>query len=133
MANEQAHRLKADQNRDFLRTIGDGYADWLAVVAFYRAVHLVEAVFARDSIHSTDHNGRNNLLKRSYKPLWAEFKPLFDSSRLARYSEKCISSREARENLLGKHLPALEAHVEALLAAPTKPKPVTHPSHKKHR
>jgi hypothetical protein len=43
MADEAGHLTKAQSNRRFLETIDDGFPDWLAIVAFYTAVHLIEA------------------------------------------------------------------------------------------
>lgn len=59
MASEAAHLAKADSNQSFLETIGDEYPDWLAIVAFYKAVHLVEALFAKEGRQSKSHYGRN--------------------------------------------------------------------------
>ena len=118
MALEKAHILKADQNKTFLASIGDEFPDWLATVAFYRGVHLVEACFARKNIHSQRHSERNDRLKRDYPKLWMEFKPLYEASRMVRYTERCISTREAREQLIAKRLPALEALVNAQLDSP---------------
>jgi hypothetical protein len=76
MAVEQAHVLKAKANEDFLGTIDDRYPEWMVTVAFYKAVHLVEAVFAREGVHSQGHVDRNTRLQDYHEKLWFEFKPL---------------------------------------------------------
>lgn len=57
------------------------------VVAFYAALHLVEAKLAEDGLHSSDYTARgNNVVRFNYlKPIRAEYKTLYDRSRVARY------------------------------------------------
>ena len=118
MASEQAHLLKAEQTRRFLETLGDEFPDWLVIAAFYRAVHLVEALYSRHNVHSTKHNERNRRLKTEFPEIWVEFKPLYDVSRFVRYSERSVSAREARGELIEKRLAAVEKLVGIRLAPP---------------
>lgn len=87
MAMESEHREQARHNADFLRAIdGSQFPDWVVTVAFYRAVHLVEMLFARDNRPAGgSHIGRNQVLKRHYPDVWREYRPLYDLSRKARY------------------------------------------------
>lgn len=84
MATEAAHLAKAAANQRFLATIEDEFADWLAIVAFYKAVHLVEAMFACQGTPSKNHDHRNRRLKKSYPMIWKNFRPLFHASKLLR-------------------------------------------------
>jgi hypothetical protein len=116
MATERAHQLKAASNQSFLEQIGDAHAEWIATVAFYKAVHLVEAVRARKVQHSTNHQQRNDWVRRQFPNLWMEYRPLYDISRLVRYTETSITARQARDELVGKRLQTLEQIVGAALA-----------------
>ena len=60
----------------------------MATVAFYKAVHLVEAVFkVQDGTDSTSHHEREAALKRSskLKTLFPDYQALLTASRIARY------------------------------------------------
>jgi len=66
MASEADHISLADRNHDFLvDVLREGrFPDWAATVAFYKAVHVVEAVFAADlGRDSTSHTDREESLK----------------------------------------------------------------------
>jgi len=46
MPSASEHQIKASHNRAFLNSITDpAFCDWMAVAAFYTAVHLVEQLF----------------------------------------------------------------------------------------
>lgn len=87
MATESDHRLKAAHNQAFLDAIDHArFPDWAVTAAFYKAVHLVEALFARDNrAPGGSHLKRNQVLKRHYKHVWKQYQPLYNFSRQARY------------------------------------------------
>jgi hypothetical protein len=86
MAKPEEHQKQADHNQRFLESIDTGtFPDWVATVAFYKAVHLVEKMFRARGHNSGSHTRRNNVLKRQYLPIWREYKTLYSFSRLARY------------------------------------------------
>ena len=93
MGTRSNHREKADHNQAFLDSIADRktYCDWIVTVAFYKALHLVEMVFAGDEKHSDNHRDRHDTLKRQYIDLWREYRPLYQLSRRARYKVRDIS------------------------------------------
>ena len=75
---------------DYLGERREQFPGWLVVVAFYKAVHLVEAVFAADGAgHMHDHQTRNRVLKTTprYKQIWKNYSPLWQASLVARYME----------------------------------------------
>ena len=116
MATEAAHKEKAAVNQRFLETITDDFPDWLATVAFYKAVHLVEALFATHGAHSPNHTERNRRLKRDHPRILEQFKPLFNISKLVRYSDYSISAADVRAHLIEKRLRAIEHLVDVELA-----------------
>ena len=61
-------------------------SEWLTTVAFYKAVHVVEAVFATANAHSKSHNDRLDRLRRpEYGQFFVHFSPLYCASMVARY------------------------------------------------
>jgi hypothetical protein len=87
MATESEHRQQAEQNGAFLATIDqERFPEWVVTVAFYKAVHLIEMVFAHDSRKpGGSHGRRNQVLKRHYPDIWKQYRPLYTFSRMARY------------------------------------------------
>lgn len=123
MASETAHLAKADSNQSFLETIGDEYPDWLAAVAFYKAVHLVEALFARQGRQSKNHTDRNRRLKKDHPAIWKAFIPLFNASKLLRYTDYKMSAHKVRQELIGTRLAKVEGLVREILGVkPTRKK-----------
>jgi len=113
MATESGHLEKAQRNQAFLDTITDEFPDWLAIVAFNKAVHLVEALFARKGVPSHDHRHRNTKLKRNYPGIWIDFGPLYQASKWLRYTNQTIDASRVRQELIGKRLTTVEALIRA--------------------
>src|SRR2546421_1473890 len=101
MPTEASHFLLAAHNQDLidhlLKDI-DQFADWVTTVAFYKAVHLVEAVFSRDPHikHGRTHEHREQCLKsdRRYSNIYKNYRPLWAASTVARYLEDHSSRQE---------------------------------------
>ena len=97
MPSLDAHLAAARNNFDlmtFLRTNRmQTDSGWVAVVAFYTALHVVEAVFAKlrhgGIEHTSTHYERRNILRnvRQYQKLWQHYRPLHDAASDARYFE----------------------------------------------
>ena len=135
MPTKDSHLAAAEHNRcaiEYLREKLGQFPGWIVVVAFYRAVHLVEAVFAADGAgHMHDHQTRNRVMKTTprYKQLWKNFSPLWQASLVARYMEdgngaECPSFVEYMppdvvENLVLRHyLHQIEQSVNRLIDQP---------------
>lgn len=90
MASETDHIRMANRNHAALMHLLpsiDEFGEWVVTVAFYKAVHVVEAAFANHSgIHSSTHMDREQMLKCvPYKPLFKDYIALSNVSRIARY------------------------------------------------
>jgi hypothetical protein len=86
MPTADEHQRQADHDTRFLETIDqDEFVDWLAVVAFYIAVHLIEKLRALRGEHSVDHTDRNAFVIDHHQPIQAYFRDLYNLSRIARY------------------------------------------------
>jgi hypothetical protein len=125
MANPKQHQEKADHNRSFLNSLGDdGFCDWMAVVAFYVAVHLVEKLRAYEGKHSTDHVDRNAAVRQQHRPIHTPYHELFNWSLIARYKTPgCFSMPAAtvRSVLVGNYLTQIEKYVADQTALKTRP------------
>jgi hypothetical protein len=94
VADERGHLLVANRNQATLQALLVDlrqHAAWVATIAFYKALHIVEAVFANDPRvgHCSDHGIRLHTLKheRKYEHLYRHFSPLYRLSLVARYLE----------------------------------------------
>jgi len=96
MPNFEVHEAAVARNQKVLDCLLEhdehspsDFAHWVITVAFYKALHLVEAAFSREkrSFHSADHYERNQRLKsiKKYEHIWKHYRPLFEESLVARY------------------------------------------------
>lgn len=90
MASAEDHIDLANRNHNTLAFLISDYrnhSEWVATVAFYKAVQVVEAVFAETAAaHSYGHDSRTDRLKSGrYKGLFKDYRPLFSASLIARY------------------------------------------------
>jgi hypothetical protein len=142
MPSEGAHLVLAQRNQeliDHLLKDIDRFPDWVTTVAFYRALHLVEAVFANDPNvkHGGDHGKRQEYLKRDrkYASIYKSYRPLWAASTVARYLEdaetgaaypsfsKYLTAEQVRTVILGHYLRKIESSVEQLLGKSLQPAP----------
>ena len=93
MPTELAHIAQANRCQKVLAYLCQGQedlSDWAAVLAFYKALHVIEAVFAVDQniLHGRHHTQRAKYLKsKKYQDLWRSYRPLLAAARVARYLE----------------------------------------------
>ena len=92
MPTERAHVGLAVRNQrtiDYLLADPAAHAEWLATIAFYKALHIIEAIFARDPQlgHGQDHGHRERLLKRNpqFDHIRGHYMKLKWASMVARY------------------------------------------------
>jgi hypothetical protein len=102
MGTRANHKEKADHIQEFLNSIDSArFPDWVVTAAFYKAVHLVEMLFATHGRHSDNHRDRHDTLKRSFREIWKQYRPLYALSRRARYKVRSIS-KETLAYALGR-------------------------------
>ena len=89
MAKAADHIAIANRNHAtllFLLNDSDAHLEWVVTVAFYKAVHVAEAVFdSWGGVHSTSHENRLASLKSRFGTIFVPFKHLYNASRVARY------------------------------------------------
>ena len=98
MPNEESHLALANHNQDLLdRLVAeiDEFPDWAATVAFYKALHVVEAVLACEgpARHGVDHAYREHILKseKRYEHIYKNYRRLYAASLIARYMKEDIT------------------------------------------
>lgn len=121
MSSETEHLKLALHNIEVLAYLSEkpDFCDWTATVAFYTAVHVVEAVFFHDSkrigfSHIQNHEERERILKsvKSYQNLYKHYRPLASASVIARYLQpenqkglcEYMSHSQVTDALINHHL-----------------------------
>ena len=92
MPNEDSHITLAIHNQkviDYLIKDSEEYSDWITTVAFYKALHIIEAIFFKDKVigHGHSHEDRERFLKnnKKYSHIFKNYRPLWAASMIARY------------------------------------------------
>lgn len=119
MPSSAQHREKAERNSLCLQALlGGSSPEWMAVVAFYTALHFVERLAACDNVHNAKHPDRLDYLKRTKKHrcIYTAFLALFDASLVARYGtvnqfNAAYPGDTVEKILVKNHLSAIEKHV----------------------
>ena len=101
MSSENGHIELANRNHDVLEYLLQDVSlctEWIATVAFYKSLHVVEAVFANDPNvrHTFKHEARLDTLKqyRKYTTIFKPFRAMWAASSVARYlSDKSQTGR----------------------------------------
>ena len=115
MASLSDHQQKADHHLRFLATISDEFPDWLATVAFYTAVELIEKLLATRGHHSQSHFERKTALKRHFpdRALHRSYNDLYNASLDGRYLslDKGPTANEVRQVLIARRLDHIVKYV----------------------
>jgi hypothetical protein len=86
MPTADEHQGQAEHNLRFLQTVDSAeFCDWMAVVAFYVAVHLVERLRALAAGHSIDHADRNEFVRNDHPAIHVHYRELYNVSLIVRY------------------------------------------------
>jgi hypothetical protein len=91
VASASDHLALANRNQealDFLLTRYDRFPEWITSIAFYKALHVVDALLDHDGAPTpSDHSSRRQILQRAnrYKTLFLHYDALCIASSVARY------------------------------------------------
>lgn len=133
MPSKECHLAQAKRNQqtlDYLLKEVDQHSAWVATVAFYKALHLVEAVFATDPNirHGHSHEEREDFLKstRKYSHIWKHYRLIWAASVIARYLEdrtdqyssfdEFMTPDDVKVNLVGHWLQQVEQSASKILS-----------------
>ena len=116
MATAAQHRQKAEHHRALLEVIPDEFPDWLATVAFYVAVELVELLLATRDLHTARNEQRKRTLRREFPRLLASYGALYNAAICARSEpeDSWLSAEEVRKELIGRRLGEIDDYVDGL-------------------
>jgi len=107
MPAQKAHEEKARSMERLLPLLDEGKSDhlnWLAIIAFYAALHWLDAYFAHQGVHPTNHRERNRAAQGL--PIWNEYYELYAVSRIARYEAGHVPQQIA-VRMRDRNLPAV--------------------------
>jgi hypothetical protein len=117
MPSEQEHLVGAASNRALAQVLLE-QADpsWAAVLAFYCALHLVNAYLTRMGISAHSHRTRNTYIARMTDliPIYENYRRLEWQSRWVRYDLGKLSSVEV-SRLMADDLAKIESTINNLL------------------
>jgi hypothetical protein len=139
MASEQDHIALANRNHDALCALlklPDEHPEWVATIAFYKALQIIEATFAFKGLgHGHGHSKRLALLqdkRNGYASLCKHYEALLEASEVARYLgartgsggyssfSSYMTMQDVRDELLGKRLANVEMHARAFFSTGSK-------------
>lgn len=141
MASEQDHIALANRNHDALRALlssNGEHPEWVATIAFYKALQILEATFAFKGLgHGHGHQKRLEIIqdaRNGYQSLRRHYEALQEASEIARYLgtrmdpsgglyadfSQYMSMDDVREDLLKKRLTNVEMHAKQFLAPSSK-------------
>jgi len=109
-ARRNARLLAAMQGGDLLAQ----HPDWVITVAFYTALHLVEAKLARDNMHCVGHEERRPKVSLHLQAIRGRYELLYTESRAARYECQPVKPERAQHLLQTVYRPVRE-HLCGLL------------------
>ena len=109
---------------EYIKARIDDFPEWVVTIAFYEALHSIEAAMACDPTiqRSISHKERNSLIRQDsgYKSVWRSYKSLYDTSCIARYMDDgeinfstYMSRAEIENTVIGEWL----HHVKAFAAS----------------
>ena len=115
--NVKAHLLKAERNKKFLleylMEILDKCPDWVTIVAFYSALHFVEAFLKRNHGLDFEHHEERHVFMSQYVPeVFPAYYRLYDLGFNSRYkSIKDVPSCDEAESAVKYDLADVENFV----------------------
>ena len=123
MPRSLEHLKQAEHNQELLKSLdldNSPFLDWAATIAFYAALHYVEAWFAVQGtgMHHTKHEQRNRAMNQvdEFRPIvWPNYRTLQDRSHDARYKCTHPSKNRVQYEILPS-LDSLEKEIRRLLA-----------------
>lgn len=94
MPSIKEHKLQSVRNEAFYNEVSDAYQDWALTGLFYSALHLVDAFLCTKNVSVENHLTRFDYMNKikELKPLYADYKILYDYSINARYKMHKFSS-----------------------------------------
>jgi len=134
MPKQKAHINQCRHNEEAIKFLSgriDDFPDWVAVVAFYKALHAIETVFAAEGKHYSKHTERNSAIRKhpKLKGIWNNYRLIKSASRIARYLTEdegasvfpCFAGymtpEQVKTTLLEGHLVTVETAARAAMPA----------------
>jgi len=115
------HLEKAIRNKkilfDYLLNFVDTCPEWVTVVAFYSALHFVDAYFVKLNLHFQHHEERNREVNDSLPDIFSAYYRLYDLGLNSRYgSIKDNPTPEDAEDAVKYDLPKVVEFIQGLVS-----------------
>jgi uncharacterized protein (UPF0332 family) len=121
MPGVNQHLRAAAENRALAESLYlSVHPGWGAVLAFYSALHLVDAFLATKDVHPESHRDREAAISRvsELRAIYPDYRALQNRSNDVRYRLKRLRSQEVRD-LIDHELAAIESLIKRLLGPAT--------------
>lgn len=135
MPCKQDHLSLASHNQNTIQYLLkdiNTFSDWIVIVAFYKAIHMIEALRAHAfKDHSHSHESREIFLKSQnrFYSLYRNYTALKEAAQIARYlNSKCngdfssfsqyLSPQDVKSQILDHELPHFESTLNKFLGRP---------------
>lgn len=124
MPTADQHRVKVAGNRKFLASVPlDDHPDWVVVVAFYTALHVVDQLRAAlGHGHSRGHTDRRAYIQQHHPKIHLHYHTLENGSLLARYESNSdffsrYQRQEITDDLLAIRLVSIEEYARTCVTS----------------
>jgi hypothetical protein len=115
MPDQDQHIEAAQANEATALSLLDSSPSWAVVLAFYSALHWVDAYMAMLPLHPKDHTERDHYIQfEPLRPIYGTYRRLETRSREARYDLRPFTRSEA-QTLLNNELARIRDYVRGLL------------------
>lgn len=132
MASPTSNLNQWMHNRSLLPIIPTTHPDWLVTVAFYAALHLIDALLISDGVRTvTSHGERNDVLSHTnrYSKIATLYLPLYGLSRTVRYmpdNSRWVPASKVDSEVFRRYLYPIEKSALGLMRrAADVPPPIT--------
>ena len=113
MPDTHQHLRKYNSNKNLLNSQEMNpetteHCDWVIIVAFYSAIHLIEKVLAENDSHTHNHLQRLDRIEQDekFKKIRAKYNALWNKSSIARYKARIANTEQATKMV--EYLKAIE-------------------------
>ena len=122
MPETQAHQNKQSRTHLALSDLQQSqnsphHADWIVILAFYKALHAVDSYFAKLQIHPTGHLERNRYVRELLDEIFMQYDALYNASRVARYEAVTYQDDPEDVMMLVSSSRNIEDYINSLLKA----------------
>lgn len=120
MPETQAHQNKQSRTHLALSNLQQSqnsplHADWIVILAFYKALHAVDSYLAKLDVHPKGHRNRIEEVQKRLNSLYPQYSAPYDASIQARYEAYTYQDNPEDVLMLVNSSRSIEDYVNTLL------------------